>query len=81
MEAGWDIGRRVGVQGSHRALMPGIHRREEFGDFGSAALSDDQPIGSHTQRLSDQLPRFDGAGPFNIGFPGAQVDHMWVVNT
>src|SRR5665647_2890801 len=61
-ELGQSLARRVGVQGAH-AGHPGVQRDQQVERLGLTDLSDDQSVRAHPQRLLDQSPQRDLAGP------------------
>ena len=49
-----DIRRRIRVERSAPALVPGIECLEELADVCASAFADDDPIGPHAQALPDE---------------------------
>lgn len=78
LQAGWHIGRGVGVQGAATSLMTGVQGTEEINDFGSPHLSDDKPVGAHPQGLTDEVAQADTARALKIGRARLQADDVRV---
>jgi len=49
------------MDGGQRAVVTGVHRLEHVQGFATTALSDDDAIGSHAQRVDDQFANGDPA--------------------
>jgi hypothetical protein len=58
--------------------VTGVQRGEQIDYFGAANLTDDDPVGSHPERLPHQIPQRDRPGAFDIRLPGDQPDDMRV---
>ena len=56
----------IGVDRGQRTVVTGIHRLEHVERFAAAALTDDDAIGPHTQRVADQVADADFAGALNV---------------
>ena len=67
LHAGNGVARRIGVDGSHRAFVAGVHGLEHVEGFLAAALAENDAIGPHAQRVLDQFTLTDFALAFDIG--------------
>jgi len=74
VQLGQGLAGGVGVDGAHRALMPGVHRVQHVQGLGAADLPDDDPLRPHPQRLADQLADADLPHPLQVGEPTLQPD-------
>ena len=61
------------------ALVPGVERGQQVGDLGAAHLADDEPVRPHPQRLPDEVAERDLAGALDVGRPGLEPHHVFVV--
>ena len=52
--------------------MPGVHGLEHVQGFSASDLTDDDPIGPHTQSVADQVTDADVTGALDVGRPGLQ---------
>ena len=50
LEPGERVGRTVGVDGGHRAVVTGVERLEHVERLAAADLADDEAVGPHAQR-------------------------------
>ena len=55
LDPGDRVARRVRVAGAERAVVAGVHRLQHVQRLGAAHLADDDPVGSHAQRVADQF--------------------------
>ena len=70
---------RVRVNGRQRSVVTGVHGLEHVQRFFTADLADDDAVGTHTQGVDDQLPLADGALAFDVGRPGFEPRHVFLV--
>ena len=61
------VGRFVGVNRAAPTLMAGVERGEQVDHFTASHLTDDEPVGSHAQRLPDEVADGDRARAFDVG--------------
>ena len=59
LEAGQRVTGRVRVDRRQRALVARVHRLEHVQGLGAADLADDDPVGTHAQRVPDELADAD----------------------
>ena len=69
------------MQGAAPAVVAGVERGQEVDHLGAADLADDQPVGSHPQRLADQRAQLDRARALDVGRPALEPDDVRVVGT
>ena len=72
LEAGERVGRAVGVDGGHRAVVTGVERLEHVERLAAAHLADDEAVGTHAQRGPDQRPHRDPARTLGVGRTGLE---------
>ena len=60
------LARRVRVNRRHRTVMAGVHRLQHVERFFTAALTDDDPVRAHSQRVLQQIAHRDLAGAFKV---------------
>ncbi len=70
------IARIVGVDGRHRACMARVHRLQHVKCFGAATLTDNDPVGTHTQSVLHEITLRDLSGSFDIGRSRLEADDM-----
>jgi hypothetical protein len=58
---------RIGVNGGHRAFVPRIHGLKHVEGFLTTALTEDDAVWSHAQRILDQLALSDLSLALQIG--------------
>jgi hypothetical protein len=61
------VARSIGVSGRHRAIVTGVHRLEHVERFATAALSNDNPLRTHSERVDNEIADRDFAFAFDIG--------------
>src|SRR5262245_8540337 len=66
------VARRIGVQGGQRAVVARVHGLQHVQRFRSAALADDDSLGTHTQGVFHQIRRGDRAFAFDVWRPRFQ---------
>ena len=76
LQTGQRVARRVGVNCGHRALMAGIHRLQHVEGFLAAALAEDHPVGTHAQRVLDEIALADFAAAFDARRSGFHAADM-----
>ena len=54
------------MQRAHRAVMAGVHGLQQVERLGSAHFADDDPLGTHTQAVPDQVAHGDLALAFQV---------------
>ena len=65
------------ADGATTALMAGIHCCQEVTDLSSAHLADHEPVGTHAQRLTDQISQADRSSELGVG--RLDPHDMWMV--
>ena len=68
LEPSGNVNKLVRVNGSS-AGVTGIEGAEEIRKFAAAALADNEPIGSHPKRRTNQLSHADPTGTLKVGLP------------
>jgi hypothetical protein len=63
----------VGVQRAHRAVMTGVHGLQQVEGFRATHLTDDDPFGTHTQTVLDQVAHGDLALALEVGRAGFEA--------
>ena len=76
LEARNRIARRIGVDRRHRTFVAGVHRLQHVEGFLAAALAEDDPVGTHAQRVPDQVALLDFAIAFVVGRAGLHAADM-----
>jgi hypothetical protein len=71
--------RTVGVDRSHRAVMAGVHGLQQVEDLRSTHLADDDPFGTHTQTVLDEIAHGDLALALKVRRTGFKTHHMWLL--
>ena len=61
--------------------MPGIHRLKHVKSLGAAHFADNDTVGTHPQRIADELALSDLADAFDIGRARLHLHHMWLLKT
>ena len=64
------------MNGRHRALVAGVHGLEHVEGFFAAALAQDNPFGTHTQRVLHQFALADFAFAFDVRRPCLHAPYM-----
>ena len=59
--------------------MPGVHRLQHVERLAAAALSHDDPIGPHAQRIADQLPDCHQSLPLQIAGSGLECHQIRMI--
>ena len=78
-EAAQRVARRVGVNRGQRAVVAGVHGLQHVQRFLAAHLTDDDAVGTHTQRVDHQLALLDRAFAFDVGGPRFQAHDVVLV--
>src|SRR5690606_21021849 len=65
-KTGEGFARRVGVQRAHRAVVAGVHGLQQVERLAAADFADDDPLGTHTQAVLDQIAHRYLARPFEV---------------
>ena len=63
----------VGVARGQRPFVAGVHRLQHVERFGPAALADHDAVGSHPQRVADQVAHADLARALGVGRAGLEA--------
>ena len=79
LEAGQGVARGVGVHGRDRPVVAGVHGLEHVERGTVADLTDDDPVGPHTQRVLDQVADVDLAATLDVRRAGLQAQHVLLV--
>ena len=64
-----EAARRVGVHGGQRPVVAGVHRLEHVQALLATALTDDDAVGSHAQRVAHQVADADRTLALDVGRP------------
>src|SRR5215207_2029223 len=64
----------VGVNRRQRAIVAGVHRLQHVERLTAAALADDDAVGTHAQRVFDQIPLGNQPLTFDVDGPGLETD-------
>ena len=67
---------RVGVERAHRAVVAGVHGLQQVEGLGSAHFADDDPLGTHTQAVLDEIAHGDLAFALEVGRAGFETHHV-----
>ena len=67
---------RVGVERAHRAVVAGVHRLQQVEGLRSAHFADDDPLGTHTQAVLDEIAHGDLALALEVGRAGFEAHHV-----
>jgi hypothetical protein len=59
----------IGVDRCERTLMPRVHCLEHVECLAATTLTDNDSVGTHTQRIADEVTNRDGAPPLKIRRP------------
>ena len=59
--------------------MAGVHRLQHVERFLAAALTDDDAVGPHSQRVLQQITHRDLTGAFEIGGTRFETHDMWLL--
>src|SRR5579862_6158656 len=70
------ITRTVRVNRGERAVMPRVHSLEHVQRLLATDLTYDDPVGSHTQTIDQQLPLFHSTLPFHVRRAALQADDV-----
>ena len=70
----------VRVQGARSAVVPGVEGGEQLAHLFAAALPDDEPVGSHAQRLAHESGEPDPAGALEVGLARLEPHVVRVVD-
>jgi hypothetical protein len=75
-EPGQRLARAIGMDCTHRAVMPGVHRLQHVERLGAADLAEDDAVRAHSQRVAQQIAHRNLAAAFKVGRAGFQPHHM-----
>jgi len=70
------IPRCIGMDGRHRTVVSRVHRLQHIERLGATHLADDNPVGTHTQRVYDQLALVDRPFALEVWRPALESDDM-----
>ena len=76
LETAEQLARGVGVHRGHRTGVTGVHGLEHVERLRATALTDDDAVGPHTQRVADEVADADLAAPLGVGGPGLEGDDV-----
>ena len=62
-----------------RSIMSGVHCLQHVEGFAPAHLADDDAFRSHSQAVSNQVPRCDLALAFDVWWSRLQSHNMWLL--
>ena len=79
LDAGERVPWRVGVDGGDRAVVTGVHGLEHVERFSATDLTDDDAVGSHTQRVAHEVADLDLALALDVGRARFHREHMVLV--
>src|SRR5438034_5539705 len=68
------LARVVGVDGRHRAIVTGVHGLEHVQRLSATTLTDDDPVGAHTQTALDELAYGPRALALDVGRSRLELD-------
>ena len=71
--------RTIGVHGGHRPVVAGVHGLDHVQRFGAAALTHQDPVGSHAQGVFHQVAYGVLADPLDVRGLGLQCDNVFLV--
>src|SRR5207302_92771 len=80
LEAGQRVARRVGVDGRHRTVVPGVHRLQHVQRLRTADLADQDPVGPHPKAVAEELADGQLALAFHIGWTVLEGDDVRVLD-
>ena len=72
LEAADAVAGIVRVDRGQRAVVTGVHRLEHVESFAAAALTDDDAVRPHAQRVDDQVSDRHSAAPFDVRPAGSR---------
>jgi len=61
------VSRRVGMEGGQRPIVASVHGLEHVQGFPASHLADDNSVGTHAERISDEMPDSDFSLPRWVG--------------
>ena len=80
LEARQRVPCRVGVDGRHASVVAGVHGLQHVEGLGAAHLTDQDPVGAHSEAVAQKLPDGELALALDVGRPVLQRDHVRVVD-
>src|SRR5690242_14776183 len=79
LEAAQSVPRSVRVNRRERTVVARIHGLEHVQRFFATNLTDDDAVGTHTQRVDNELPLLNRAPAFDVGWTRLQSNHVVLV--
>ena len=73
------VARGVGVDRGQTAVVAGVHGLQHVDRFAAAYLADDDAVGTHTQRVANEISLRNFTTAFDIWRPGFQSDDVWLL--
>ena len=70
------VSRRVGVDGGKRPVVARVHGLKHVEHFGTANLTNHDPIRSHAERVSDEISLADGSLSLDVGWARLEPDDV-----
>jgi hypothetical protein len=67
------------MQGCHGSAMPGVQCQQKIKHFVSAALTDQDSVGSHSKSLADQIFQCNGTKAIRVGRSGQEAQEVRVL--
>src|SRR5215211_9448909 len=78
-ESSRHIGRRIRMDRTAAALMPGVQSRQQIHHLSSPDLTDNETIGTHPQSLANEISQGDLSATLDIRWSGLQPHDMWMI--
>ncbi len=79
-QAGQGVARGVGVNGRHASVMARVHGLQHVQGLGTANLTDEDPVGAHSQAVAKQLPDRELALALHVRWAVLERDDVGVVD-
>src|SRR5438552_18386281 len=70
------MSRAIRVRGRERPTMPGVHGLEHVERLAATNLANDDPIGSHPERRTQERADVDGPSPFDARWSRLEADEV-----
>src|SRR5579875_389082 len=79
LQPGQGVPGAVGVHGSQRTLVAGVHRLEHVQRLTGADLTDDDPVRAHPQGVPHEVPDGHLPSPLRVGRTGLEAEDVLLV--
>src|SRR5690606_32559150 len=76
LDTGEGVTGAVGVDRGQRPIVAGVHRLEHVERLGATTLTDDDPVGTHTQGIADQVADGDRTLALDVRRAGLQGEDV-----